>query len=250
LIVAGVGSSDDDMHFLQESTEEGICDRIVKTIGMFADAGWDPVRDVQVLSPLRERTAIGCSGLNMLLQGVLNSGNPKLQYLDRKGQQTGEEVPFRVGDKVIQTRNDYDNNVMNGEIGYVESIWLQGAKKNKMEVAFVDVAKTRELQRPVYNRVVYHLKMSNLQLAYAVTVHKYQGSESPVVVMPVHRCFGNRITQRNLLYTAVSRASKMCVLVGEAGEVGKMIGRVQSMGRNTGLVEKVCGAYERQGVAE
>ena len=78
---------------------------------------------------------------------------------------------------------------------------------------------------------------NNLQLAYAITCHKYQGSENKIIVIPIHRCFGSKIMQRNWLYTAISRASKLCVLIGDSRQIPIIIGRNAHINRHTSLQE-------------
>ena len=151
--------------------------------------GFDRVDDIQVLSPM-QRGTLGCRNLNAVLQEALNPSGPAVQ---RYG------WTFRVGDKVMQTVNDYDKDVFNGEIGRVAGI---DEVEQEMTVRFDD--------RPVkydFN------ELDELHLSYATTVHKSQGSEHPVVVLPIHTQHYIML-QRNLLYTAVTRGRKLVVLVG------------------------------------
>jgi exodeoxyribonuclease V alpha subunit len=160
-----------------------VCERIP------ARFGFDRVDDVQVLSPM-QRGTWGCRNLNAVLQEALNPTGPAIQ---RYG------WTFRVGDKVMQMRNDYDKDVFNGDIGRVVKI---DEVEQEMMVRFDD--------RPVkydFN------ELDELHLSYATTVHKSQGSEYPVVVLPIHTQH-YLMLQRNLLYTAVTRARKLVVLVG------------------------------------
>jgi exodeoxyribonuclease V alpha subunit len=153
--------------------------------------GYDPINDIQVLSPMY-RTPIGVDELNIALQEQLNPpGN-------RAEQRFGKRL-YRVGDKVIQTRNNYEKNVFNGDIGTIHSFDFE---KKTIQV-LIDG-----------NAVEYSwYDMDELSLAYACTVHRAQGSEYPVVVFPVVTQHFMML-QRNLLYTAVTRAQKMVVLVG------------------------------------
>jgi len=79
----------------------------------------------------------------------------------------------------------------------------------------------------------------NLALAYAVTVHKFQGSQAPAIVLPIHRCLGTMVPQRSWLYTALSRAQRLCVVVGQPAEFAKIVGRISSRTRNTRLAAKL-----------
>lgn len=155
--------------------------------------GLDPVRDVQVLVPMY-RGAAGVDALNTLLQATLNPpGNGKIEK--KLAGQT-----FRVGDKVMQIRNNYDKDVYNGDLGTIKAI-------NRIDqTLMVDVDGVRAVNYDF-------TEADELVLAYAVSVHKAQGSEFPAVVMPVltqHYV----MLQRNLIYTGITRAEKLCVLVG------------------------------------
>ncbi len=151
--------------------------------------GFDRVDDIQVLSPM-QRGTLGCRNLNTVLQEALNPTGPAIQ---RYG------WTFRVGDKVMQMVNDYDKDVFNGDIGRVAGI---DDVEHEVVVRFDD--------RPVkydFN------ELDELHLSYATTVHKSQGSEYPVVVLPIHTQHYVML-QRNLLYTAITRSRKLVVLVG------------------------------------
>ena len=167
-------------------------ERIVELVtGRIPDAfGFDPLDQVQVLSPMHKGET-GCAALNARLQSCFHEG---AETIERAGS------TWRVGDKVMQTRNNYDLDVYNGDIGRIARIT---AEDKQLEVRFDD-------------RVVpmSYDDLEDLTLAYAITVHKSQGSEYPAVVIPVttqHYV----LLQRNLLYTAVTRASKLVVLVGQ-----------------------------------
>jgi exodeoxyribonuclease V alpha subunit len=143
--------------------------------------------EIQVLSPMH-RGELGAGNLNRLMQETLTAGAPGLE----RGQRT-----LRVGDKVMQVRNDYDKEVWNGDSGTVE-----GMGADALSVRFDD------------RLVEYALdELDALVLAYAATVHKSQGSEYPAVIIPVHTQHYVML-QRNLLYTAVTRSKRLCVLVG------------------------------------
>lgn len=205
-------STAQDFFFLKRHTPEQIrktvfdllTDRLQKAFG------YDPLKDVQIISPLREKTPLSCRAFNEECQKLLNP-NPPIQ-----------KCRFKKGDKVIQTKNQYELDIINGDIGYIRSINLQE------RTIYVDFENPdRNVQIP--------LDKNNLDLAYAITVHKFQGSEAPVIIIPVHKCFGTLITQRNLLYTAVSRAKKLCIMVGQRGEIRKMINRNKQQARFTNL---------------
>ncbi|MBT7070944.1 MAG: ATP-dependent RecD-like DNA helicase [Anaerolineae bacterium] len=164
--------------------------------------GFDPVQDIQVLSPMY-RGAAGVQALNQRLQEKLNP--PKASKPERQLYGT----IFRPGDKVMQTRNNYDKDVYNGDIGFVRKI---------------DMVE-QQLRIDFDGRLVPYEwdEADELILAYAVSVHKSQGSEFPVVVIPVVTQH-YMMLQRNLLYTAVTRAKKLCVLAGSKRAIGMAVG--------------------------
>ena len=174
--------------------------------------GFDPLADVQVLTPMHNGP-LGTVALNQALQQVLNPDGPALRRNDRE---------FRVGDRVIQVRNDYDNDVFNGDTGRVLAISGKG-----LEVAF-------EAQRVT----IKGEKLNDLKLAYAISVHKSQGSEYPAVVLVLHRA--HRIMlRRNLLYTGVTRAQSFCCVVTTAWAVDFAVQRAQEVHRHTHLAERL-----------
>jgi len=154
--------------------------------------GFDTVREIQVLAPIYRGPA-GVTTLNERLQEKLNPAAPN------KPERRFYGTLYRLGDKVMQTRNNYEKDVYNGDIGFIRAM---DAVEQTLRVDFEGRAATYE-----WNEV------DELTLAYVVSVHKAQGSEFPVVVMPVvtqHYL----MLQRNLLYTAITRARKLCVLTG------------------------------------
>jgi exodeoxyribonuclease V alpha subunit len=165
---------------------------------------------------LREKTGISCKALNTEFQRRLNP-NPAI-----------DGCRFRVGDKVIQNKNNYEKDIINGDIGYVREI-----DRSTRTIIVTFENPTRIVDLPLYE--------NDLELAYACTVHKYQGSEARIIVVPIHRCLGTLIMQRNLLYTAVSRAREVCILVGQREEIPKIIRRNQQQRRFTRLAEFLCG---------
>ncbi len=157
---------------------------------------YDPLLDMQVLTPMR-KTAAGVERLNELLQEALNPGaRNKVETLS-KG------TLFRLGDKVMQIRNNYQKEVFNGDIGLITAIDNEG---KELVVTFRDLLQPRPL---VYD----FSELDDLVLSYAVSVHKSQGSEYPVIIMPVLTQH-YMLLQRNLLYTGITRARKLAVLVG------------------------------------
>jgi exodeoxyribonuclease V alpha subunit len=184
--------------------------------------GMDPVEDIQVLSPMYRGKA-GVNSLNVLLQNALNPEDK--QKLDVKlfGQ------TFRIGDKVMQVRNNYDKDVFNGDIGRVSQI---NKIDQSLSILFDGVRK-----------VNYDFsELDEVVLAYAVSVHKSQGSEFPAVVMPVitqHYI----MLQRNLIYTAITRAEQLCILVGNYKALNIAVRNNKITQRNSKLAERLKMPY-------
>lgn len=191
--------------------------------------GVNPVSSIQVLSPTKKGYA-GTISLNKLLQSHINP------YDERRPQHIYGNTIFRVGDKVMQTKNNYDipysrekgedgMGIFNGDMGIIENIFV---REKYMTVVF-DEDKTVEY--PFTN-------LDELDLAYAMTVHKSQGNEFPIVIMPVCS-FAPMLMSRNLFYTAVTRARDMVVLVGSEKTIQNMTNNNQYRRRFTGLAEKL-----------
>ena len=181
--------------------------------------GLDPIRDVQVLSPMN-RGPLGVRLLNVTLQAVLNpapeSGAVEVERFGWK---------YRAGDKVMQTENDYERDVFNGDVGRIVSI-DPGAEQ--MTIAFDG--------RPVLYRFS---DLDRLMLAYAVTVHKSQGSEYPAVVIPIttHHYV---MLRRNLLYTAITRGRQLVVIVGQKWALQKAVEEASDLRRYSTLREQLA----------
>ncbi len=174
----------------------------------------DPLQDIQVLTPM-QRGECGAVNLNQVLQEAMN---PSKIFLRRGGTQ------YRLKDKVMQIRNDYDKEVFNGDIGTITKVDME---ERELTVLFDE------------REVVYDVtELDELTLAYAVTIHKSQGSEYPIVVMPFTMSHFVML-QRNLLYTGVTRAKKILVLVGEKKAVYYAIKNETTTGRNTCLARRL-----------
>lgn len=168
--------------------------------------GFDPIQDIQVLCPMN-RGGIGARSLNVDLQKALNPPKDDI-FVERFG------FTYRVGDKVMQTENDYDKEVFNGDVGYVRLI---NPDLQEMIIAFDG----REIE--------YQFgELDQIALAYAVSIHKSQGSEYPAIVMPIMMQH-YMMLRRNLLYTGITRGKEMVVLVGQKKAIGMAVkGRVES----------------------
>jgi exodeoxyribonuclease V alpha subunit len=185
---------DGDFYFVEADNPETVIDRIrqVVTARIPARFGLDPLRDVQVLTP-QVKTELGVANLNRVLQEALNPPRPGTVETKKF------DTSFRAGDKVMQVRNNYQREVFNGDIGRVSAI---DAVEQVVTVEFDGRA------------VEYDFAdLDELQLAYAISIHKSQGAEYPAVVIPVSTQHYVML-QRNLIYTAVTRGRKLVVLVG------------------------------------
>ncbi len=189
----------------------------------------DPLEDIQVLTPMR-RTITGVENLNLNLQAALNP----LQA-DKGELRFGANV-FRVGDKVMQLKNDYQKLVFNGDIGRVREIDLE---ERTLTVAYQDVDGER--------LIGYESEeLDQLVLSYAISVHKSQGNEYPVVIMPVTTQHFLML-QRNLLYTAVTRAKKMVVIIGTKKAIAIAVKNNRIEERNSLLQQRIKGAIGGRG---
>ncbi|MBN2002985.1 MAG: ATP-dependent RecD-like DNA helicase [Anaerolineae bacterium] len=208
-----------DFFLFRETDAEGAAERVLDVVARRIPEkfGYDPDRDVQVLSPMH-RGAAGVGALNQRLQERLNPPEP------RKAECTHGSRTFRTGDRVMQIRNDYDRQVFNGDMGRVTAMDLE---EHTLTVDFDDVA------------VVYEFaQLDELVHAYAVSIHKSQGSEFPVVVIPLLTQH-YMMLQRNLLYTGVTRAREMVVLVGDQRAIAIAVRNNKIAQRNTRLAERL-----------
>jgi exodeoxyribonuclease V alpha subunit len=181
--------------------------------------GIDPVRQVQVLSPAT-RGEVGTRQLNAMLQQVLNPHAPGKVELTRGG------TTLRVGDRVIRQVNDYQREVFNGDVGTISSIDLE---EQEIVVQFAERAVTYD-----------YADLAEITLAWAVTVHKSQGSEYPVVVFPLFLQH-YLLLSRNLVYTGLTRAKQLAILVGPTRAIGLSIKRVTDRQRYTALADRLKG---------
>lgn len=190
--------------------------------------GFSARDEIQVLCPMH-RGAAGVANLNEQLQAALNPARS-----DKAERRAGGNL-FRVGDRVMQIRNNYDKDVFNGDIGVITRIDLEN---QIMEVLTDD------------RKVPYEfMEVDELTLAYAISVHKSQGSEYPAVVIPLLTQH-YMMLQRNLLYTAITRAQKLAVIVGSRRAIGIAVKNAQIAERHTGLQERLRGTqlYESREV--
>ena len=209
-----------DFYWVEQEDPVRAADIIVRTVTQRVQPvfGFDPVLDVQVLAPMRKGEC-GTMVLNEQLQNALNPPSDDKPFFE-----LGSRL-FRMGDKVMQTSNNYDKGVFNGEVGVVTDI---DNENNTFHVLF-DVGKVEYQQ----------VDADQLQLAYAVTVHKSQGSEYPVVLMPVlNQHFV--MLQKNLVYTGMTRARKLLIMVGTRRALGIAVSNDRPNKRRTRLAQRIA----------
>ncbi len=217
-----------DFFFMPEEKPENIVqllpDLISRRIPGYLHC--DPVEDIQVLAPMR-RTLTGVDHLNQVLQEALNPKQPEtLEF--RYGSQV-----FRLGDKVMQVKNNYQKLVFNGDIGRIREL---DPEERRLVVGFQEVEGERLVE---YEED----EVDQLVLSYAISVHKSQGNEYPVVVMPVTTQHFLML-QRNLLYTAVTRAKKMVVLIGTKKAIAIAVNNNRIEERNSLLQKRLISAFQ------
>lgn len=206
---------DTDFFFIRAEEPQDAVPQIVNLVkNRLPKAYGRPVSDVQVLTPMR-RSYCGSDNLNIELQKALNPMGVSLSF--------GGTL-YRSGDRVMQIRNNYDKDVYNGDIGTISDVDLE---ENELLVSFGDKVVTYEKS-----------ELDELVLAYATTIHKSQGSEYPIVVIPVFYSFFT-LLQRNLIYTAITRAKKICVLIGQMKALGYAVKNLTVEQRNTKLKERL-----------
>lgn len=205
-----------DFFFLREEDPEKVAESIVDLVGRRLPGAYGIGADsIQVLTPM-QRGVVGAASLNIALQQSLNGNGDSLS----RGGYT-----FRKGDRVMQLRNDYDKEVFNGDLGYITDVNLED---RVLKVDFDG----REIE---YDST----ELDELSLAYATTIHKAQGSEYPVVVIPVMMNHFVML-QRNLIYTGITRARKVCVLIGQLKALSYAVRNLTVQKRNTRLKERLA----------
>ena len=211
---------DADFYFLERNTGEDIQRTVVEFVRDRVPArfGFQPERDIQVLCPMN-RQLLGTQAFNEVLQEALNPPHEMKFEVERFG------LKYRAGDKVIQTRNNYDKEVFNGDIGHIRAIETEPLK---VIVAFED------------HLVEYEPgELDELQLAYAITIHKSQGSEFPCVIIPIAMAQFIML-DRSLIYTGVTRGKRLVILVGEQKALGTAVRNAEGRKRWTGLRERIA----------
>ena len=206
-----------DFKFYEIDNDSFITDKILALCtDILPKEGYNILKDVQILSPMHRFTC-GVENLNLLLQATLNPPDPFKPEI-----KVGSQV-FRVDDKVMHIRNNYQKNVFNGDIGFIKDI-----HKEKLSVEFAD-------------RLVDYAKneLNELTLAYASSVHKSQGSEYKVVIIPLSTSHYIML-QRNLLYTAITRAKEKVILIGSKKALTTAVQSNRTQRRYTLLAERLA----------
>lgn len=211
-----------DFYFVERDAPERIADTLVEVVKRRIPQKFqlDPIRDIQVLSPMN-RGSLGIRELNLRLQNELNPPRPDEPGVEKFGWQ------FRLRDKVIQTENDYDKEVFNGDIGQIVRL---DPMEREVTVRF-------EQREVVYD----YGELDELSLAYAITIHKSQGSEFPAVIIPLATQHF-MLLQRNLLYTGVTRGKQLVMLVGQGRAVSLAVQNNQTKERFSGLLARLRAA--------
>ncbi len=209
--------SKQDFYLIPSDSPEAIADKLLRVVveRIPRRFGFEPLRDIQVLTPM-QRGALGARSLNIELQHRLNGeAAPRL---------TRYGTAFAPGDKVIQNVNNYDKEVFNGDIGRIELI---DPEDNSLLIEFEGRHITYESD-----------ELDELSLAYAITIHRSQGSEYPCVVIPLAMQH-YMLLERNLLYTAVTRGKSLVVIIGETRALGMAVRNQRAGGRLTYLAERL-----------
>lgn len=203
---------DSDFFFMENEEHADLLNTIVKLVTQRIPKkyGFNPLEEIQVLAPMK-KGVIGIENLNTVLQQVLNAKEEALQ----RGNQR-----LHVGDKVMQIRNDYKKEVFNGDIGFIQSI---DPDEQQVLIRFED------------REIFYEFsELDEIVLAYAISIHKFQGSECPCVIMPIHTSHFMML-HRNLLYTGITRGKKLVILVGTKKAIAIAVRNNDVQKRHTGL---------------
>ncbi len=213
----------DDFYFLEQEDPENIAELIKAVSLKIIEMGYS-IKELQVLSPMH-KGSLGTKALNNLLQGALNPPKPQIIQV-----QVGETV-YREGDRVMQLKNNYDKGVFNGDVGFISEIIPAKQKEDQPLTIIVEI-------RGEFVEYSYEEAFDELNLAYCMTVHKAQGGEVPVIIMPITNQHYYMLA-RNLLYTGITRAKEKVVLIGTKNALVRAIANNKTSQRYTGLTEKL-----------
>lgn len=213
-------SPDSDFYFINESNIDQVMEKIITIVRSRIPKkfGFSPVNDIQILSPMN-RGNMGTIVLNRVFQDILN---PSGTEVARAGHR------LRVGDKVMQIRNNYDKNVYNGDMGIISSV---DEENQLVNVRIDDTLKSYK-----------YSELDELSLAYAISIHKSQGSEYPVVVIPITMDHYVML-QRNLIYTGITRGKRLVVVIGSPKALQIAVENNKVIERYTWLEQRLRGLY-------
>jgi exodeoxyribonuclease V alpha subunit len=211
--------AESDFFFVDREEPEQIAATLVDMVKKRIPAKFlfDPIRDVQVLCPMN-RGSLGVRELNARLQQELNPARAEEPTVEKFGWQ------FRLRDKVIQTENDYEKEVFNGDIGQIV----------KLDPIEKEVTVRFDQRDVIYD----YGELDEISLAYAITIHKSQGSEFPVVVTPL-AMQQYLLLQRNLIYTGITRGKKLVVLIGQRKALAMAVRNNKTENRYSGLLARL-----------
>ncbi len=216
---------DSDFFFLERGSNAGVIETVAELVARRLPKAYNlkPTEDIQIICPSR-KTVIGTEGLNRQIQAILNPPSPQKKEVEKFG------ITYREGDKVMQIKNNYDiiwtqndeegMGIFNGDIGWIEMI---DKPSKSIIIRFEDKTATYTFDM-----------LTEIDLAYAITVHKSQGNEFEAVIIPITGTH-SRLYYRNLLYTAVTRAKKLLVIVGQQASIHQMVSTTNKMKRYSNL---------------
>lgn len=228
---------DGDFFFLKVQSQEDALALVQDLVTRRLPAAYkvNPVTDIQVLSPMR-KGVVGTHMINAQLQNILNPPTKNKESTatqavcadDKSGDEKAKDssaiqVSFRVGDKVMQIHNNYDKGIYNGDIGIVEHVLTNGTIYVMFDNRLIEFASDEQ---------------DELVLSYACTIHKSQGSEYPIVILPIMNAHFIML-QRNLLYTGITRAKKLIILIGETEAIQRAVKNNVVIKRNTRLCDRL-----------
>ncbi|MFD1363075.1 SF1B family DNA helicase RecD2 [Lentibacillus salinarum] len=228
-----VDENKNDFYFIHKENPKMIAHMLVKSAVRFVELGY-ALEDILVLSPMK-KGPIGTIALNEALQEALNpAGSSKKEWKKKN-------TIFRQGDKVIQTKNNYDKDVFNGDIGTIEDIKTIKSDDETIDVMICDF---------MGEEVEYTKdQLNELQLAYSITIHKSQGGQAPVVIIPVSTSHYIMLA-RNLIYTGMTRAEERMVFIGTKKAMHIAAGNNKVAQRNTKLTERITTSINNKSIAK
>lgn len=212
----------DDFYFIKTSNDRVTLDKIKQMVSVNIPKAFklNPKDELQLLTPNHEKI-LGRKNLNNELQEILNPSKENKNFVKRG------EIEFREGDNIIQTKNNYETNVMNGDCGVIEKV-----QQNSFEALFPE--DLIEYKKDTFDQI---------ELSYAITMHKSQGSEYQMIIIPISHNY-SRIMDRSLLYTAMTRGKKIVVMIGSPTQLERIIKNDYSRNRKTFLKERLSEIIE------